>query len=408
MTSRRNRWRRVTTCPSKNLLSVAAIALAALLPEALPLQAQERQEPTTPQEGRRVHVVRTGDTLWDLAEFYLSDPFLWPEIYRINTIVVEDPHWIYPAEELLVPGVGEVVRPPIPTEVPGEERIPGEEVVERVPTPEIPTPEVGELPEQIQVEERPTIFVERDIAETTLTYQPIAAVPPSSVTATDFHRAGMLLPLSELGPRGEIVDPTAPRGFAVPPLPTIHRYGRFYLSHPGGEPPDPGDRMLLFRIERLVKPWGRVIRPTGLATIAAVHEDVSVAVLVEVYDRVVLGDQAIEAETFELEPGIFAEPVSTGPGGELVALMDLQLIASTEDLVFIDVGRSQGIQVGDEFELYVGNRRSSEGLRLPEEFVGMGRVMRVTEQTATLRLLRMRHPTVDVGLPVRLVAKMPS
>ncbi len=355
-----------------------------------------------------MHVVRTGDTLWDLAEFYLSDPFLWPEIYRINTIVVEDPHWIYPAEELLVPGVGEVVRPPIPTEVPGEERIPGEEVVERVPTPEIPTPEVGELPEQIQVEERPTIFVERDIAETTLTYQPIAAVPPSSVTATDFHRAGMLLPLSELGPRGEIVDPTAPRGFAVPPLPTIHRYGRFYLSHPGGEPPDPGDRMLLFRIERLVKPWGRVIRPTGLATIAAVHEDVSVAVLVEVYDRVVLGDQAIEAETFELGPGIFAEPVSTGPGGELVALMDLQLIASTEDLVFIDVGRSQGIQVGDEFELYVANRRSSEGLRLPEEFVGMGRVMRVTEQTATLRLLKMRHPTVDVGLPVRLVAKMPS
>jgi hypothetical protein len=403
MTSRRNRWRRVTTYPSKNLLSIAAIALAALLPEALPLHAQERQEETTPQEGRRVHVVRLGDTLWDLAEFYLSDPFLWPEIYRINTVVVEDPHWIYPAEELTVPGPGEVVRPPIP----GEERIPGEEVVERVPTPEIPTPEV-EVPEQIQVEERPTIFVERDIAETTLTYQPIAAVPPSAVTGTDFYRAGMLLPLSELGARGEVVDPTAPRGFAVPPLPTIHRYGRFYMSHPDGEAPDPGDRMLLVRIERRVKPWGFVVRPTGLATVAAVHEDVSIAVLVEVYDRVQVGDQTIEAEMFDLEPGVFAEPVSTGPGGELIALMDVQLIASTEDLVFIDVGRTQGIQIGDEFELYVGTRRSEEGLRLPEEYVGMGRVMRVTERTATLRLVRMRHPTVDVGLPVRLVRRMPS
>lgn len=408
MTSRRNRWRRVTTCPSKHLLSIAAIALAALLPEALPLHAQERQVQTTPQEGRRVHVVRTGDTLWDLAEFYLSDPFLWPEIYRINTVVIEDPHWIYPAEELAVPGPGEVIRPPIPTEVPGEERIPGEEVVERVPTPEIPTPEVGEVPEQIQVEERPTIFVERDIAETTLTYQPIAAVPPSSVTTTDFHRAGMLLPLDELGPRGEVVDPAAPRGFAVPPLATIHRYGRFYVSHPDGEPPDPGDRLLLVRIERLVRPWGRVIRPTGLATVAAVHEDVSIAVLIEVYDRVQVGDQAIEAEMFQLDPGIFAEPVSTGPGGELIALMEQQAIASTEDLVFIDVGRTQGIQVGDEFELYVAVRRSQEELRLPEEYVGMGRVVRVTERTATLRLLRMRHPTIDVGLPVRLVRKMPS
>lgn len=404
MTSRRNRWRRVTTCPSKHLLSVAAIALAALLPEALPLHAQGIQEETTPQEGRRVHVVRVGDTLWDLAEFYLSDPFLWPEIYRINTVVVEDPHWIYPAEELTVPGPGEVVRPPIP----GEERIPGEEVVERVPTPEIPTPEVGEVPEQIQVEERPTIFVERDIAETTLTYQPIAAVPPSAVTSTDFHRAGMLLPLSELGARGEIVDPTAPRGFAVPPLPTIHRYGRFYMSHPDGEPPEPGDRMLLVRIERRVKPWGFVVRPTGLATVAAVHEDVSIAILTEVYDRVQLGDQAIEAGMFDLEPGVFAEPVSAGPGGELIALMELQLIASTEDLVFIDVGRTQGIQIGDEFELYVGTRRSEGGLRLPEEYVGMGRVMRVTERTATLRLVNMRHPTVDVGLPVRLVRRMPS
>jgi hypothetical protein len=385
-------------------LSVAAIALAALLPEALPLHAQERQEPTTPQEGRRIHVVRSGDTLWDLAEFYLSDPFLWPEIYRINTVVVEDPHWIYPAEELTVPGVGEVLRPPVP----GEERVPGEEVVERVPTPEVPTPEVGEVPEPIEVEERPTIFVERDIAETTLTYQPIAAVPPSAVTATDFHRAGMLLPLSELGPRGEVVDPVTPRGLELPPLSTIHRFGRFYLSHPGGEPPDPGDRMLLLRIERHVRPWGNVVRPTGLATIAAVHEDVSVAVLVEVYDRVLLGDQAIEAEMYYLQPGIFAEPVSTGPGGELIALMDSQLIVSTEDFVFIDVGRTQGIQVGDEFELYVEPRRSQERLRLPEEYVGRGRVMRVTERTATLRLLDMRHPTIDVGLPVRLVARMPS
>lgn len=408
MTSRRNRWRRETTCPSKHLLTVAAIVLAALLPEALPLHAQERQEVTTPQEGRRIHVVRTGDTLWDLAEFYLSDPFLWPEIYRINTLVVEDPHWIYPAEELMVPGVGEVVRPPIPGEVPGEERIPGEEVAERVPTPEIPVPEVGEVPEQVQIEERPTIFAERDIAATTLTYQPIAAVPPTSVTSTDFYRAGMLVPIAELGPRGEIVDPTTPRGFAVPPLPTIRRYDRFYMSHPGGEPPDPGDRMLLVRIERRIRPWGFVVRPTGLATVAAVHEDVSISVLTEVYDRVQVGDQAIAVETFYLEPGVFAEPVSTGPGGELIALMELQVLASTEDLVFIDVGRTQGIQVGDEFELYVSPRRTRDGLRLPEEHVGRGRVVRVTEQTSTLRLLNMRHPAVDVGLPVRLVAKMPS
>jgi hypothetical protein len=344
-----------------------------------------------------MHVVREGDTLWDLASFYLTDPFLWPEIYRLNTVVVEDPHWIYPAEELVVPGPAEIGR-----EVPVVERVPGEEVVERLPVPEL-TPDIPVAEVTMR-----SIFAAPELTRETLTYHTISPVAAIAVSESDFYRAGILVPLEELGPRGEVVDVAAPAGVATRPLETIPRYGRIYLSHLGGEPPDLGQRVMLFRVERRVQPWGHVVRPTGMATIAAVYEDVSVAVVTELYDRVLIGNQAMQAERFEFERGVFPEPVPTGPTGELIALMDPQQIASTEDFVFIDVGRSQGVVVGDEFELYAPGRRDVDGRGLPEEHIGVGRVLRVTEETATLRLIQMRHPTVNVGLPVRLVRRMPS
>jgi hypothetical protein len=62
------------------------------------------------EPGRRpippIHLVRHGDTLWDLSDTYYGNPWQWPRIWSMNPQVT-NPHWIYPGDQLrMQPGEG--------------------------------------------------------------------------------------------------------------------------------------------------------------------------------------------------------------------------------------------------------------------------------------------------------------
>lgn len=47
----------------------------------------------------KTYTVVKGDTLWDISELYLDNPWLWPRLWQINP-EIHNPHLIYPGDKL--------------------------------------------------------------------------------------------------------------------------------------------------------------------------------------------------------------------------------------------------------------------------------------------------------------------
>ena len=57
-----------------------------------------------------LHVVRRGDTLWDICWYYFNDPWQWPKVWSYNGQIT-NPHWIYPGDLVRLMPAGAVTEP---------------------------------------------------------------------------------------------------------------------------------------------------------------------------------------------------------------------------------------------------------------------------------------------------------
>src|SRR6185295_5437593 len=55
--------------------------------------------PPVPPPGAEVYTIVRGDTLWDLANRFTGNPYLWPQLWELNQYIL-DAHWIYPGDPL--------------------------------------------------------------------------------------------------------------------------------------------------------------------------------------------------------------------------------------------------------------------------------------------------------------------
>jgi hypothetical protein len=359
-----------------------ALPLLLLIVVETPVQAQE---PATPAPQQREHIVRRGDTLWDLARAYLQNPFLWPLIYEANRSVVEDPHWIYPAERLIIPPVlQQAAADPIGQPIADPIGDPSNEGRVIIP-PSEPDPSALE-------DQEPTVVATLEVRR--------PAVAPAEYRSAPWLSGAA--PVRAAGEITALADPAA----ASDRLPsTVHPNARVHVAAAA----QPGDSLLVIRTGRQVGEHGALVQPLGVLLVETVTGGVATARMVRQFGDAQVGDAVMPLSAVPAIGVGQAEPVQTGPEGHLLEFLQAEPLYGTTDLGFISLGRNAGVGIGDEFGVYVPARmaESAGAAAAAPTQVATIRVIRVDERTATVRVLGASSTALQDGLPVRMIRRMP-
>lgn len=261
---------------------------------------------TTPEE----YSIKKGDTLWDISNSKLQDPFLWPNLWRVNP-QIKNPDLIFPGDNIKIPSKEELMRlPAMPEEKPpvvAEPIIPEEEPAIEVPI---------EKPKQYIVNKK--LYI-------------------SSGWISD-----------EFPSIGDIINaPTNHTLFGLHDL--------VYLKTT--ESVAAGDKFFAIRAIKKVKHpktgelLGRQIRITGILEVIGMDSNVPKAKITASFEDLLIGDGLMPYS--EMEPPVVPDTVRTPDikGYIVESHMNPEMI-SAGDIAFLDKGQNDGLEVGDTFSAF--------------------------------------------------------
>lgn len=367
----------------------AAVTVASLVTVTAP-QAGAQKVPVQPTAAANAapavvkHTVKRGDTLWDIAKFYLKDPFKWPEVFHANTDIVKNPHWIYPGQVLTIDG--SAVKP---------------EVAAR-------TNSDGFVVAQIQTRaQAPTVFAEPkvtsegDIAGAT-------AIPPAlTVRPGEYDAAPYLVDehaaLGESRVIGQVDRPalglSSDAGYRL--------FDRIYVTTPAAGSVAVGDSLIIAHVDQTIPDLGRVVEPTGMIRVDSLGSGRQViGVIIKQFGSIVPGQAIVPlGRSFEktvVRPVRGSYPVS----GKVVWIQGSPRLPSVQTYVILAGGSAHEVHQGDQFTL-LDNGRYGDGSESPLGATATVTVVRVTPFGASGIVVHQAQPEIRVGMPGHLTARMP-
>jgi hypothetical protein len=297
------------------------------------------------------YVVQPGDTLWDISQRFLGNPYYWPRLWSINDYVT-NPHWIYPGNRIVFRMGTDIDPPSVAIDGDGRDR-----------GPEIPTIE------QVATECGPDIrFDQRRPLRSYLATGFIADKGDVEIYGTvekGRHHGSMLSERDLVYLK--VDDPDA---FGCGDVVSVFRQVRKKVKHPTSR----GQR------------FGSLYRIVAEAKVVHRHEDYLTAVVRQSWAEVARGDFVGPSVPVMVE--IEVQPPRGDLDGTIVDRVEVDSsLMSSGETVFIDRGRADGVRVGNSF--YVVEQRDpfldtkKEDDELPYSVVGRVVIVRVDEYSST-------------------------
>jgi hypothetical protein len=313
----------------------------------------------------RSYTIKQGDTLWGISERFVKDPYYWPNLWANNPDIT-NPHLIYPGQKVrLYNGRIELIpeysggRKKAPATKPPKEQSPAPVVTEApTPAPETPAekPEVKEKVATLKAPGNSSGFIKTDEK-----------------------------------PLGTLVDSVDNRVL-------LTKNDLVFLNMANLDQVKVGDTYSLFgRGPQVIHPltkkhFGTMMYELGFVRVTAINGTTVVAKIGDVYREIERG-----AELFEyIEPPreITLKQAQGELAGHIISGQQDKLTQGQNDIVYIDLGLNNGLQVGNI--LYISRPREAtklagkekNSLQLPDDLLGAAVVVEAHNQSAAALIFK--------------------
>jgi hypothetical protein len=310
----------------------------------------------------RVHIVRGGDTLWDISDAYLGTPWVWPSIWRDNG-QVENPHRIYPGDRIWI----------TPNEM---RKISAEEAAMLL----------ANLPPGSEVE--PAAAEEVFPLAPAPQPEPAPQVEQTLVHVPGRESTGLITP--------EQYEAAASIVGRVPERLLMSQEDVVYIGLGEGAVAV-GDQLTIFRSkERVVDPdtgrlLGHHVEFLGWVEVTQTMPETSLARIRMSNGEVEEGDRLTPREVLPQDIAILPSPADVE--GKVTFFPQKRVVIGWNDFVYLNRGSVDGLEVGSPLEVYrtgytTEDPARDEKVHVPDRVIAKLIVVRTSEETAVAMITK--------------------